>query len=198
MKKVLVIGWLGLILITIGGLFWYNFYVYSLPTPVPKNYVAVSTGRTVQIGSGIKRDPKKPLLLHFFNPECPCSKFNIKHFKELVQEYSSRADFVVVLLNEKKFTTVQVAEKFDLSVPVVADPALAVKCGVYSTPQAAIIDASGKLFYRGNYNSSRYCTDTKTEYARIALDALFKNQSPSQNNPLAVTAYGCSLPKGIR
>lgn len=195
MKKALIFGWLGVILVVISCLFWYNDYVYSLPTPVPANYVKVKTGQPIKLGPGIEQSNGKPVLLHFFNPDCPCSKFNIKHFKALAKQYGNQVDFVVVLMNNKYYTPTQVKQKFDLTLPVVVDPALAINCGVYSTPQAAIISSDGTLYYRGNYNTSRYCTNAKTEYARIALDEMLNNKTISIKNPLALTAYGCSLPQ---
>jgi hypothetical protein len=51
------------------------------------------------------------------------------------------------------------------------------------------------LYYRGNYNKSRYCTDKKTEYARMALDALLNNNANIGFDQLAIKAYGCQLPK---
>ncbi len=194
----MVFGWLGVILIAIACLFWYNDYVYSLPTPVPVGYVNVKTGQHIKLSKAVMPGNGKPLLLHFFNPDCPCSRFNIKHFKSLVATYGDRANFVVVLMNNSKYTTTEVKEKFDLNVPVVNDASLATACGVYSTPQAAIIDAGGNLYYRGNYNTTRYCTNTKTEFARIALTSLLNNQNPVRFDRLAVTAYGCSLPKCTR
>jgi thioredoxin-related protein len=194
-KKVLIFGWLGIILVAIACLFWYNDYVYSLPTPVPAGYIKVNTGQQIRLNETVMPRNGKPLLLHFFNPDCPCSRFNIKHFKSLVQAYSDRANFVVVLMNNRKYTTKQVKDKFDLTVPVTNDASLAAACGVYSTPQAAIVDTQGKLYYRGNYNTTRYCTNTKTEFARMALDALLSHQTAIHFNRLAVTAYGCSLPQ---
>ncbi len=194
MKKAFVFGWLGMVLIAIACLFWYNDYVYSLPTPVPAGYINVATGKAVNLADYKIAQNGKPVLLHFFNPDCPCSRFNIKHFKSLVSTYRDRSDFVVVLLNNEKHTTEQVKKKFDLDCTVVDNSALATACGVYSTPQAAIIDTQGKLYYRGNYNTTRYCTNSKTEFARIALDALLSHQTAVHFNRLAVTAYGCSLP----
>jgi hypothetical protein len=74
----------------------------------------------------------------------------------------------------------------------VQDAALAASCGVYSTPQAVILSPGKQLFFRGNYNSSRYCTNKKSEYARQALDNLLHNL-PVVHNPSAITAYGCRL-----
>lgn len=184
-----------MVLIAIACLFWYNDYVYRLPTPVPAGYVDVKAGQYINF-SGYKIPQNgRPMLLHFFNPDCPCSRFNIKHFKSLVFTYRNRANFVVVLMNNQKYRTDEIKEKFDLDVPVINDFSLAKACGVYSTPQAAIIDATGKLYYRGNYNTTRYCTNTKTEFARMALDALLSHQPTMHFNRLATTAYGCTLPE---
>ena len=71
--------------------------------------------------------------------------------------------------------------------------ALADACGVYSTPQAVILNAEGKLIYRGNYNSSRYCTDPSSEFARITLDSLLNERILPQFSGIASTAYGCQL-----
>lgn len=195
MKKALIFGWLGIICIAIALLFWYNDYVYRLPTPVPEGYVKVDTGERIKLSSNLLPKDGKPLFLHFFNPDCPCSRFNIKHFKSLSTTYANRVRFVVVLMNNSKYTVEQVIRKFDLDLPVINDASLAKTCGVYSTPQAAIIDAQGKLYYRGNYNTTRYCTNTKTEFARMALDALVTHQTPVHFNSLALTAYGCTLPQ---
>lgn len=194
MKKALVIGWLCILCMAIGGIFWYNDYVYSLPTPVPANYQSVANGKHIDIPSQLKFSNHKPVFLHFFNPDCPCSRFNIAHFKTLVKEYGNQANFAVILMTDKYYTAAQVKQKFNIDVPVVIDPALAVKCGVYSTPQAVLLNTGGNLYYRGNYNSSRYCTNAKTEYARMALTALLQNTQPIAFNPLALKAYGCSLP----
>ena len=60
-------------------------------------------------------------------------------------------------------------EKYDLSIPVYFDSTIAAGCGVYSTPQAVIINTDQRLHYRGNYNKSHYCTDKKTNNARPAV-----------------------------
>jgi hypothetical protein len=52
------------------------------------------------------------------------------------------------------------------------DGATAQSFGVYSTPQAVILDLAHTLRFRGNYNNSRYCDDQETEYARIAFETL--------------------------
>jgi len=196
-RKLLVAGWLLVIATAISGIFWYNDWRYSLPTPIPQNYQPVKTGGEIKISWALNRDSAKPLFLHFFNPDCPCSKFNVNHFKSLVKEYQGRVNFAIVVMSSQPCSIKDIQQRFETSIPVYADSAIAAACGVIATPQAAIIDARHRLWYRGNYNRSRYCTDKKTEYAKAALDALLQHENIIYE-PLAVTAYGCQLPKCTR
>ena len=195
MKKVLIMTWLVLLLSAVGALFWYNEWVYHLPTPIPKNYKPVSQGSIIKLNTLLEADHTKPLFLHFFNPDCPCSKFNIANFKSLVKLYGDRVKFVIVVMNNNLYSAKQIQDKLDLDLPVTFDPSLAVSCGVYSTPQAALLNRYHVLYYRGNYNSSRYCTDEKTSYAKIALEGLLLNHQKISFNQLALRAYGCRLPQ---
>ena len=69
----------------------------------------------------------------------------------------------------------------------------AARLGVYSTPQAVVIGADGRLFFRGNYNTTRYCVDSRTEFARIAIEALLAGIPLPDLPPQARVAYGCPL-----
>jgi hypothetical protein len=61
------------------------------------------------------------------------------------------------------------------------------------TPQAAIIGRNNELFFRGNYNLSRYCTSKATNFAEISLIALLNNHPAPVFSMLATEAYGCEL-----
>lgn len=190
----MVIGWLMLLFAAIGALFWYNELVYHLPTPIPENYKPVNNGTVIKLSKALNKDHGKPLFLHFFNPDCPCSRFNIAHFKLLAKQYGRQVNFVVVVVNNKAYTAKAIQDKFDLNIPVLFDASLARACGVYSTPQAVILDTRHQLYYKGNYNQSRYCTDEKTSYAKIAIAGLLRDHARLVFSPLALRAYGCSLP----
>lgn len=194
MKKWLVIFWLMILFSAIGAIFWYTDWIYQLPTPIPKDYHPVGTGKLISIKNFAQNGDKKPVFLHFFNPDCPCSRFNIKQFSALVKQYDKEVDFKVVVLSKKSFTANEIQQKFDLAIPVSFDESLAKVCGVYSTPQAVLIDQDHRLFYRGNYNASRYCTDEKTNFAKIALEGILKQKTDLNFSALALKAYGCSLP----
>src|SRR6188474_1034038 len=93
MKKHIIIVFLALIFTAIAVLFWHQEFKYSLPTPVPENYKVVNLGNAIQIPEELRSKNNKPVFLHFFNPDCPCSKFNVPHFKSLVKQYGNQATF---------------------------------------------------------------------------------------------------------
>jgi hypothetical protein len=195
LKKLSIILWLLLLFGGISCLFWYNDLIYKLPTPVPANYKPIPTGQVINLPSQLHVERIKPVFLHFFNPDCPCSRFNMKHFRSLVKEYNSQVSFAIVVINNTRYNAKQVQEKFGLEIPVTFDTSLAAKCGVYSTPQAVILNRKHELYYRGNYNKSRYCTDKKTNYAQIALNTLLNEKPVIRFDQFALTAYGCQLPQ---
>ena len=173
-------------------LFWKNDIVYSMPTPVPSNYKPISTGSLVDLPGVVAKD-NRPLFLHFFNPGCPCSRFNITHFKSLVKKYRAAVNFQMVVLSKEQLTQEEIQERYDLNIPVLFDSSIAAACAVYSTPQAVII-SNDKLYYRGNYNKSRYCTEKKSNYAELALQSLLQSNKYPQFDDNALRAYGCQLP----
>jgi hypothetical protein len=87
----------------------------------------------------------------------------------------------------------------ELGVPVIhdADGSLARRVGVYSSPQAVILTADGALYYRGNYNLARYCTDARTEFARIAIEHVLAGKASYDAPVQARVAYGCPLPSTL-
>ncbi len=168
---------------------------YSLPTPVPTNYENIPLGTFITPSSPILTVKDKPLFIHFFNPHCPCSRFNLEHFKTLILNFSDKIDFAVVLQIEKE-NAVAKFKTMELQLPYVEDKngEIADKYGVYSTPQAIILDKTGKLHYRGNYNKARYCSLKSSEYARLAVEALLREEKMDELPVYARIAYGCQLP----
>ena len=195
MKQLFITCWLLFLLSGVCYIFWYNEWKYTLPTPKPKNLHAINRGAHVDLTEKIQTEKGKPVFIHFFNPDCPCSRFNIPHFNSLVRKYGTRFTFVVVLINKTRtYNLEEIRDKYDLTVPVLTDQAIADSCGVYSTPQAVILDAGSNLYYRGNYNRSRYCTDNKSNFAQMAIDSLLNNDANPTFSQYALKAYGCQLP----
>jgi hypothetical protein len=178
----------------IGAIFWYQEIQYLLPTPVPKNYQVVVPNEIVKFDSAlVPHQTEKPKLLHFFSPDCPCSRFNLKHFLALNKMHAESIDFFVVIANREDITSAKYMVSGEVPIVVDQDEKLAKACGVYSTPQAALIQTNNQLYFRGNYNRSRFCTDRNSNFVQMAIDSLIAHKGPPQFTNLATESYGCSI-----
>ncbi len=171
------------LLALIGYAFWLADWQYSLPTPRPVGLVQPPLGSRPALPAAIVaiRRENRPLAINFVNAQCPCTEFNLDHIRTLQRTFGSKVDFVTVLESGADKARAQAEfQSMRLSMPVVYDHPREVSAvlGVYGTPQAAILDGRGRLYYRGNYNKSRYCTEESSEYVRIALSALTGDRAP--------------------
>ncbi len=219
------------LLVTAGAVFWYQDARYSLPTPKPPTLATVPVGTRIILPASFKLSSphdSRPLLLHFFNPDCPCSRFNAAHIRALRLRFGNQVRFAAIAQMSSVATVppAQLAESATTSATRLFGPGIetlvddhgeiAAACGVYSTPQAAILapapsppatveapvppgdSTTGRtLLFRGNYNTSRYCADPQTEFVRLALTALVNHSPLPPASREAMTAYGCELPANL-
>ncbi|MCS7084477.1 MAG: AhpC/TSA family protein [Bacteroidia bacterium] len=176
-------------------IFWAQDVKDRLPTPIPTDYKFVPVGSRVELES-LLPPSEMPTLIHFYNPKCPCSRFNIDHLNELKTKFAGKIRFFAVLQTSD---TVGAQKKFArkcADVPTYVDytGAVADSFGVYSTPQAVLLDGEGKIYFRGNYNTSRYCNARETQFVRIAIEHLLAQKPLPKFPPVATTPYGCELP----
>lgn len=172
------------------SLFWNQEIKYQLPTPKPIDFKKVKLHSNIFLDDYLIIKSSQPVLLHFFNPECPCSRFNSKHVNELIKRYESKINFIIVIptLASKYLVSNYFADSIQIIID--NDKKLAKQCGVYTTPNAVILTPNNQLWYNGNYNKSRYCTSANSNYAEQALVALFNHQDDYQ---IPTVAYGCSI-----
>lgn len=162
-------------------LFYNQEFKNNLPARIPVGY------KPTYIGQQFANTATKKLqLLHFFNPDCPCSRFNTKHILELKNKFFSQVDFV-------GYTITQISYSYPIRVIYDADASVAKKYGVYSTPQAVLLDHSGKLLYRGNYNKSKYCGAKKTQYVAFAIVNALKKLETQSIMEKSGLPYGCAI-----
>jgi hypothetical protein len=188
-----------------GYTLWEQDWKWGLPTPRPLNLKQPAIGAPLELPEAVSSrwspSSGRPLFLHFFNPGCPCSRFNQDHVRDLIRAHQGRVTIVAVIEPEGgpvAASAVATAER-ELGVPVLldADGAIATRVGVYSSPQAVIVAPTGSLYYRGNSNLARYCTDAQTEFARIAIEHVLAGD-PTYDAPVqARIAYGCPLPSTL-
>lgn len=196
MKKHILVGLLIVLLASISfRILYLEELKYALPTPLPQDYNPVPESSFVEAPIPELIPRERPVFIHFFNPECSCSKFNTEHFTEIARKYQKDADFFVIV-QTKEHLGKDFFDGWGVSLPYKEDidGKIALAYGVYSTPQAVIVDRNGQLFYRGNYNKSRYCSTKSSEYARISLESLLRQEKVPELPLLARIAYGCELP----
>lgn len=174
-------------------LFWYQEVQYWKATPVPENYTQVHVGETIEHEDLATTSSK---FIHFYNPDCPCSKFNFKTYQKLVHEHGSEFELYFVLpgdVDELSSGVLEDLERENVTVLVDKGKEIAKACGVYSTPQLVLLKEGNVLFYRGNYNKSRFCTGKQTSYAKMAIESLVYTNTKPELDLAATRSYGCEL-----
>lgn len=188
-----------------GHTLWEQDWKWGLPTPRPAGLHQPAVGAALELPDAVAAhwspDAARPLFLHFFNPGCPCSRFNQDHVRDLIRAHRGRVTIVAVIEPEGGPVAAQavVRAERELGVPVLldADGSIASRLGVYSSPQAVVVTPAGALYYRGNYNLARYCTDSRTEFARMAIEHVLAGDLEYDAPVQARIAYGCPLPSTL-
>lgn len=141
----------------------------------------------------------KPIsLVHFWNPDCPCSRFNEIHVKKIMSDYADKnIQFTIVvsgndneireqrkLLAQKIFTHKAVKD-IRSDWPMNKGPA--------SSPAVGVIDSDGELVYFGPYSLGARCAPDQGQFVEKILNRLDREKRlrKKQLNTLAV---GCFCP----
>lgn len=176
----------------IGLLFWQQDIQYRLPTPMPTSFDTAVVVSKECVEAALPSFSTKLRLLHFFNPDCPCSKFNVQHIKAMMHRYGKHVTLTIVIprwadVSKAKSVLGYLAD----SILIDADQSIASLFGIYSTPQAVLLDNSFQVLYRGNYNTSRYCSNPQTEFVRLSIE---KALTGHLTTPMYGGApYGCPI-----
>lgn len=191
-RKIATVCWVGLCLAGVGVVFWIEDWRYALPTTKPTDYTSALVGVVTELPPELAAHAPRgrPALLHFFNPECPCSRFNYEHVRRLACQFDGSLSLVLVAESADRLDAPPPG--FDAPTVHDSDGRLADTFGVYATPMAVVLDAQQRLVYVGNYSSGRFCVDPAREYVRLTLEALERGEACSVD--LLPPVYGCPLP----
>lgn len=193
MRILLAVLFLSSVAAGIGWLFWQTELQYTLPTPVPENYEIVPVQTVITLDNSLSSNREKPLFLHFFTTNCPCSRFNLDHFNYLKRQYSHAFDFYIVIPEGDDLDAAK--RYFEAGTKIIRDQnrQLALQLGVYANPQAVLLTQNQELYFRGNYNKARYCIDPMSNFAQMAADSLLAQRPAPDFGPYSTIAYGCGI-----
>lgn len=180
-----------------GYVMWVEDGRYGQPTKRPPGLVTPEVGAVLDWPVEVERhlQPGRPALLHFFNPDCPCTRFNLDLVRDLSREHGADVTFVLVL--EASDATAAPDPIAGLPHRIVVDRggAIADLAGVYSTPSAVVLDAAHALHYVGNYTKARYCSDPRQQPVPVALAQV---TGRTGLEPVAAPVpFGCPLPSDL-
>ena len=145
---------------------------------------------------------KAALVLIFITADCPISNGYAPEINSIVRDYEPRGakfDLVHVERNLSAQQAQQHAEEFGYTAQVLLDPQqrLVRAIGATVTPEAAVIDPSGRLVYRGRIDD-RYTDLGKRRFEpskRDLRDVLDEVLSGRPMSPRRTKAVGCFIPE---
>jgi hypothetical protein len=76
-RTIIVLAFSLILFVFIVFLFWYQDLRYFFPTPKPSDLVLKPVGAMLISSVSAIPQSDKPVFLHFFNPECPCSNWHM-------------------------------------------------------------------------------------------------------------------------
>lgn len=200
-KKITFVIVLIVVLGAILTIFWYEQYQYYRSVGIPVGASEVNLLDTIYFRNEFIANSNKDMFIHFFDVACKFSKINIEHIRLFTAKYENEFDFFVVIMGDHNQTYI---DKFkgEFEVPdfvvLISDKEcrIAKKSGVFSTPQAIIVNVDKTLYFRGNYNSETgLCTPANIGSSSPAVAIRYKiNNAPAPKfPPYMILPWGCEL-----
>jgi hypothetical protein len=139
------------------------------------------------ISSGVADSTARGRVVHFWNPDCRCTRFNRGHAKEVMQSYSARGiEFLVAV------PAADMRSQAHHAFPQASEVIVASRLSDFSSPAAAAFDGYGELVYFGPYSEGAFCTTGDDAPVERVLDALVAAEAPRAW--LNLSAVGCYCP----
>ncbi len=118
----------------------------------------------------------KALVVHFVDPECPCSRFSFSHIEKMEARFEDDVEFI-------NFSSIPADDKRKETLSTLSIPA---------GPSVAIWAEDGKLAYFGPYSGGSVCGQG-TDFVSTTLSSLDAGFNPRWINQEAVGCY-CQWP----
>ena len=138
---------------------------------------------------------KNGTVLIFVSVQCPVSNAYNERTERLARDYKARGVNVVGINSNVAESTEAIARhaaEKGLTFPILKDKdnKIADRLGALVTPEAYLLDASGKLVYRGRIDNSRNGDSITASELRESIDALLAGKAITKTE---ARAFGCSI-----
>jgi len=190
----LVLGWLGIV---VSGFWWFQYK--DLNSFATKSSVVFFQGdrfsEQLTILAGHYRDTKKTTVVHFWDTDCGCNRFNEQHVNSLIKKYGSKnIQFLIVakISDRAKEKTIiaNAKSKFKHSAVIDVIPEYKFKLeSMPSTPSVAVLNKEQKLTYFGPYSIGTVCNIKNGAFVEKTLNNLLAGSSKKQINVLATGCF---------
>ncbi len=161
--------------------------------PAPDFVATALDGREISLGELVRTH--KAVVIVFLSSVCPYARYFGDHLAELDRAYRPRG-LLLVGVNSNPFESVdemlEYAEAYGHTFPTIRDEGsrLADLLGAQRTPEAFVVDAEGRLRYRGWVKSKVLSPDLQR-----ALDALLAGKPVRRAQ---TRAFGCAIDRARR
>lgn len=142
----------------------------------------------------------KATVFVFINTDCPIANSYQPQLRRLAEEFDPQ-EFAIILVHGNAKLSVNEARRhqkeYEISLPIVLDPdqAIARRFHATITPEAVVVDSTGKTLYIGRIDD-RNSTYGKRRQTATREDLRLALQAISADQPVAVTktqAIGCRI-----
>jgi peroxiredoxin len=138
---------------------------------------------------------KNGTVLIFISVQCPISNAYNERMEKLAQEYAPKGVNVVGInsnVTEPANAVKEHAASHNLNFRIIKDNGnkIADQLGAEHTPEAYLLDASGKLVYRGRIDNSKNVDSISANDLRDALESTLAGKPVAKSE---ARAFGCSI-----
>jgi peroxiredoxin len=163
----------------------------DIGAPSPDVRATTISGQTLSLAE-TERTHRAVVVL-FLSTLCPYSNYYNDLLRDMAAEYESKGVAFIGINSSRVETLAEIrdhAREHGHSFPIVrdSDGRLAKAFDARWTPEVFLLDAEGKLRYRGRIASKMSSPDLKN-----ALEALLAGHEP---RPAETKAFGCAIPRG--
>jgi len=202
--SILVVSWL---IATVFAFWWFQFKnINDFDVDAVANqtvfFESGKLGSRLEnlIEAEIKEGKKSDLIsvIHFWNPDCPCSRFNEVHVKKIMSDYTAKNVVFTIVVSgksaeQRKERALLARQVFNLAAVKDIRSDWPLKKGPPSSPAVAIMNKQGKLVYFGPYSLGARCSPDKGQFVEKVLDRL-SDEKLAQKKQLNTLAVGCFCP----